>query len=320
MKKLIGLTAAVVVVGSLTGAELAGSATTKIAICHKTASKTKPYVRLVLANSSAHNRHADDIIPAPARCPQTLLTARSGGVPISVTMRGVNEQPSPGDPDGSGTATIRLRQGQGRVCFELSARDVQLPATGAHIHRGSASTSGDVVVAFTNPNAQGTSSGCATATRTLVRDILTNRTDYYVNVHTSDFPAGAIRGQLALPTTAKVIVTDLAGTAERPGPGDSDGAGTAAFLLLTDTGRLCYTITVRNITLPSTGAHIHRGDRNTAGNVVIPLQQPLISGSSSGCLTPDAALLREIADNPANFYANVHTGDFIAGAIRGQLG
>jgi hypothetical protein len=29
-----------------------------------------------------------------------------------------------------------------------------------------------------------------------VKDILTNPAAYYVNVHTSDYPAGAVRGQL----------------------------------------------------------------------------------------------------------------------------
>lgn len=319
MKKLVGILVVLLAAGAVVGAQVASSASAKIAICHKTASKTRPYQRIVVASAGAHARHPDDIIPAPRVCPQTLLTARGGGVGITVTMRGVAEQPSPGDADGSGTATIRLRQGQGRLCFTLNVRNIQLPATGAHIHRGAVDVAGDVVVPLANPGANGSSSGCVAAARPLVAQILRNRSQFYVNVHTSDFPAGAIRAQLALPETAKLFVTDLTGAAERPDPANPDGSGTAAFLVFPDAARICYTLAVRNITLPTIGAHIHRGSSAVAGPVVVPLQQPLASGTSSGCTTADAALVREIAQDPAAFYANVHTPEYPGGAVRGQL-
>jgi hypothetical protein len=37
---------------------------------------------------------------------------------------------------------------------------------------------------------------CATASASLIADILANPADYYVNVHTKEHPAGAIRSQL----------------------------------------------------------------------------------------------------------------------------
>jgi hypothetical protein len=321
MKRLVGAVVVLIAAGSVVGAQVAGSApakVAKVAICHKTSSTTRPYVRIVVASVGAHARHADDIIPAPARCPQTLLTARSGGVAINVAMRGVLEKPDPGDPDGTGTATVRLRAGQARVCFMLNVQDIGA-ATGAHIHRGTIDVAGPVVVPFTTPNAQGTSSGCVTAARALVRQILTNRTEFYVNVHTGDFPGGAIRAQLALPATAKLFVVNMTGAAERPNPADPSGTGTAGVLIHTDSARICYTIVVRNITLPTVGAHIHRGSADVAGPVVVPFQAPLASGTSSGCTTADATLAREITDNPAGFYVNVHTPQFPGGAVRGQL-
>ena len=47
------------------------------------------------------------------------------------------------------------------------------------------------------PGADGKVKDCATASADVVKDILQNPGNYYVNVHTSDFPAGAIRGQLS---------------------------------------------------------------------------------------------------------------------------
>jgi hypothetical protein len=71
--------------------------------------------------------------------------------------------------------------------------------------------------------------------------------------------------------------------------------------------------------LPSTAAHIHKGDANTAGPVVIPFTAPAANGQSSACVTADVALLTDLVANPANYYSNVHTTQFPGGAVRGQL-
>lgn len=323
MRRFLPLVVLVLAVGPFAVAQAADEqlSATDAVICHKTSSKSRPYQRLSVSGARlrAHQRHADDIIPASGSCPRTLLTPTTGGVAIAVNLLGVTEQPEPADPDGSGAATIRLRAGQGRVCFILTARDITLPATGAHIHRGTVEESGPVIVPLATPNAQGSSRGCVAASRTLVAQLLRNRAGFYVNVHSTDFPNGAIRGQLALPATTSLLRSSMTGAAERPTPGDADGTGGGAFALYPDKGRLCYTLAVRNIVLPATGAHIHRGMAEQAGPIVVPFQAPGASGTSSGCLTVDAALVREIAQNPGGFYSNVHTSDFPAGAVRGQL-
>jgi hypothetical protein len=129
--------------------------------------------------------------------------ADHGGRPLSTVLTGEQEVDpvtgavGVGDPDGSGTATITVNPGQEEVCWEISAEGITLPATAAHIHEGPAGTAGPVVVALTPPDASGFSSGCATLEREEAVDILKNPEDYYVNVHTTDFPNGAIRGQLS---------------------------------------------------------------------------------------------------------------------------
>jgi hypothetical protein len=122
--------------------------------------------------------------------------ADNGGRPFYTELTGAAEVPGPGDPDGSGTASLTLNPGQGEVCFELSVENIVLPATGAHIHIGTADVAGPVVVPLTPPDSSGTSSGCVSASRELILSIIQNPEGYYVNVHNSVYPAGAVRGQL----------------------------------------------------------------------------------------------------------------------------
>jgi hypothetical protein len=124
-------------------------------------------------------------------------TVAAGGRPFAGALTGAAEVPGPGDPDGSGTFVLALNQGQGEVCFWLAVEDILLPATGAHIHVGDITVAGPVVVPLSPPGADGTSSGCVSASEELIKAIRQSPSNYYVNVHTAEYPAGAIRGQLS---------------------------------------------------------------------------------------------------------------------------
>lgn len=114
---------------------------------------------------------------------------------LMVTLTGTQEVPGPGDPDGTGTAEVRVDPREGQVCWELNARGID-PATAAHIHRGAPGIAGPPVVTLTTPDAAGHSEGCAAAEPMLARQLAMMGHEFYVNVHTGPHPAGAIRGQL----------------------------------------------------------------------------------------------------------------------------
>ena len=116
-----------------------------------------------------------------------------------------------------------------------------------------------------------------------------------------------------------VLAATLSGAEEVPDPGDPDGAGTATVVLRSASSEVCWELTASNITLPAAAAHIHEGARGVAGPVVVPLSAPDATGAANGCVAADAALMTRIMESPANFYVNVHTSDFPAGAVRGQL-
>jgi hypothetical protein len=121
-------------------------------------------------------------------------TADSGGRPFSTTLTGAAEVPGPGDPDGSGTVSMRLNHGQGEICYSLAVSGID-PATAAHIHIGTTDEPGPVVVGLAPPTS-GESSGCIAVPRELIKNITQHPERYYVNVHNAAFPAGAVRGQL----------------------------------------------------------------------------------------------------------------------------
>ena len=126
-----------------------------------------------------------------------------GGRRFAVPLNGAQECNASGvcnlgDPDGSGTANLVVNLGQQRICYDINVSGIVLPAAAAHIHIANAGVSGPIVQGLSAPDAQGTSSGCIeNVSRDLLRALLTNPSGYYVNVHNSVYPAGAVRGQLS---------------------------------------------------------------------------------------------------------------------------
>ncbi len=114
---------------------------------------------------------------------------------LNVTLTGVQQVPGPGDPDGTGTAEIRVDPRSGRLCWDLYARQIE-PATAAAIYRGAAGSVGPRVVTLATPGADGRSQGCQAIAQDLAREMARQPFAFYLNVHDSAFPDGAIRGQL----------------------------------------------------------------------------------------------------------------------------
>lgn len=100
-----------------------------------------------------------------------------------------------GDPDGSGTATMLIRDTT--LCSAILVTGIDTP-TAAHIHKGVAGVNGPVVVTFEPPETgdPGGTNECVSADATVLTNIRQNPAGFYVNVHTNAFPNGAVRGQL----------------------------------------------------------------------------------------------------------------------------
>jgi CHRD domain len=110
-------------------------------------------------------------------------------------LTGAAEVPGPGDPKGSGTVQVTIDPAKGEVCYELSVEDIQ-EATAAHIHEGAVGKEGPVKLGLDAPKT-GSAKGCKSADAAVIKAMMQDPADYYVNVHNAAFPKGAVRGQLS---------------------------------------------------------------------------------------------------------------------------
>ena len=252
---------------------------------------------------------------------------------LSATLTGAKEVPGPGDPDGRARGVFRLAGDQ--VCFAFRWSGIA-PPNAAHIHLGGPSVAGPIVVPFFGdptgpsviPETVTSVRGCVTADPALVAAIARHPAAYYTNVHTPAFPAGAVRGQLhrgggglAVPGQLRAR---LLGANEVP-PADPDGSGRAFVTARGAT--VCFEVRWTGIA-PVVASHIHAGVRGANGPVVVPffgdptgppVFPPEVSGAD-GCVRGlDRGLVRAIRQHPSRYYVNLHTTEYRAGAIRGQL-
>ena len=115
------------------------------------------------------------------------------------------ENEVPGCPAGeesgaAGRAIVRIDEDTGEITYRVVAR--RLPGTiagspGAHIHVGAAGDMGPVVQGLDRTGRERGLVATGTATNpALAEAIVADPANYYVNVHTTVCPGGAIRGQL----------------------------------------------------------------------------------------------------------------------------
>lgn len=113
----------------------------------------------------------------------------------NVMLSPTNEIPSITDRNDSGTAIFRIIGD--KVYYNVSVTNLQTgdAITAGHIHSGDATVNGDVQI-----NLELTDDTQLGVTKTMILDadmLATLKTDaLYVNVHSSDYPGGLMRGQI----------------------------------------------------------------------------------------------------------------------------
>ena len=107
------------------------------------------------------------------------------------------------DMDGRGVAHVTVNVGQNRVCWDLQNLANLDPLIASHIHNAPSTAAGPIKISFFHFGEPIDLEGCTEGTtafpinRALLKDVVEHPENYYVNIHTSAFPPGAIRGQLS---------------------------------------------------------------------------------------------------------------------------
>lgn len=199
--------------------------------------------------------------------------------------------------------------------FHITCEHNVVDATMAHIHIGEPGVAGGIEFGLGDPDDID-----ETWDLSLDQAIRLLAGGYYVNVHSPTHPAGEIRGQLTARQTSaggvETITFALTGDQETP-PVATDASGVCVATIeragLPEQGvmDLYCTHNVDDATL----AHIHRGAVGVAGPPVIDLDP------TSPIVAEDIFLSPALADDLREglLYVNVHSPEFPAGEIRGQI-
>ena len=207
---------------------------------------------------------------------------------------------------------------------------------GAHIHLGFTGENGPIVLPLAYQNLGSTGRFYASATltdttymlRTSLRDSLVTAIGEgraYINVHTLQFPAGEIRGQLIPDGDADVYDAMLYGDQENPGV-LTDGMGGVMIELVNNTVTVSGAFRLDNPLQPvgGTGAHLHLGLVGENGPIAFPLT-PVMAGDNLSGVFRRADNVFTFTDeqldtlDARNMYVNIHSVAHPAGEIRGQV-
>lgn len=120
------------------------------------------------------------------------VAASAATVVLTATLSGANEVGG-GAPNGNGAFRAEINSETGDFCYTLYGEKIAAP-TMAHVHTGAAGTNGGPVITM-DVTGKG-SDMCIAVEPDKLKPILADPAGFYVNIHTADFPGGAVRGQL----------------------------------------------------------------------------------------------------------------------------
>ncbi|MFI5165205.1 MAG: CHRD domain-containing protein [Thermoanaerobaculales bacterium] len=248
-----------------------------------------------------------------------FVAATAGAQTFTMTMLGSRETAG-GDPAGRGLAVITINGTN--VYYFLWVQNIASP-TVAHIHTGLEGVSGGVLIGL-EPTWTNIATNTYIAAGSVPVDtgttapILQNPAAYYVNVHNSPFPNGAMRGQMIGDGPASFALANTLLGKREPAGGSTVGQGYTALILDTANTNLYYYLWETGIAAP-TEAHVHTGGAGVNGGVLVGLSPTFSGGQAFGSVAVDAATLAAILASPDQYYVNIHNADFPNGALRGQL-
>jgi RNase P/RNase MRP subunit p29 len=224
---------------------------------------------------------------------------------LGATLSGAQEVP-PNTSTASGSGVFALSADRTTLVYDIAFSGLTSTETVQHIHRAAAGANGPVVF---NLSPGSPKNGVITLTPTQADDLQAGL--YYVNIHSTTYPGGEIRGQIVPPSTC--FAATLSGAQEVPA-NSSTATGVGTFVLMADQTLLGYHITFSGLSSVETVQHIHRGAVGVNGPVVFNLSP---GSPKNGALPLTAEQLNELY--AGLYYVNIHSTTYPGGELRGQI-
>ncbi|MCH7689527.1 MAG: CHRD domain-containing protein [candidate division Zixibacteria bacterium] len=180
--------------------------------------------------------------------------------------------------------------------------------TGAHIHKAEQCVTGSIVFPFSSPTSP-ISEGWALSSAD-VNALFAG--SLYVNIHSTSFPAGELRGQIIPEPIRFVHTLDEAQAAA--GTGTGSFANGCAIVTLSSDG-LELSVEVSHDVETTNNGHIHKGAPGVAGAFVFPFTN--FNSPITEVWALDTSDIKDLF--LGDLYVNIHSDSFPAGEIRGQI-
>jgi cytochrome oxidase assembly protein ShyY1 len=239
---------------------------------------------------------------------------------IDITLSGAQEVP-PNPSTGLGNFVGTYNDVTNELSFQLMFAGLSSPTTAAHLHAPAPpGVNAPVVIGFAGfPTGVTSGSYSNTYILTEAQEAQLLCGQWYVNVHTTTYPGGEIRGQVKEAPSMSFDIT-MAGSQEVP-PNPSTGVGNLSGTYNAATNQLSFQVAFTGLTSPTTAAHFHAPAASGVNAPVVigfaGFPVGVTSGSYSNTYTlTDAQETQLLA---GLWYVNIHTSGSPGGEIRGQL-
>lgn len=233
---------------------------------------------------------------------------------FTIALDGSQQSPNAVNTAGTGTGWAVLSADKKTLTYSVTFNKLTGVPSAAHFHYGKAGSSGAVAQGVT-VSGNGIS-GTWDLTKAGDLDSLMSG-KLYLNIHTAQFPAGEIRGQV---NVARGVGYAIGLSGSNQNPAVSTQARGTGYAVLWNDSTLVYRVTIAGLSSNLTALHFHYGAAAQNGGTTnldgLVLPFPTDSTTTSGSSKLSAKLVDSL--RLERLYVNIHTASNAAGEIRGQ--
>jgi hypothetical protein len=229
-------------------------------------------------------------------------------------LNGSNEVPPLTSTTAAGKAWTNLDLATGKLWYCVEA-NVAFPVSAA-IHQAPAGITGPAIYTLNAVTANVWTGSTPAMTATQITDLY--KGNLYINITSTLYPGGEIRGQLAK-TSSRFSLCNLSGLNEVP-PVPGGATGNARVILHEPEHKIQYVVTVSGLGGAATGGELRQAPAGSNGPLLYTLNGGATGpGTATYCGTINMSGSQANALLAGQFYVNIKTALWPAGEVRGQL-